>query len=444
MHDPDTKSPPDAPAGPAKSSGSMLRLPAADLQIGMYICELDRPWLGTPFAFQGFPLETEDDLVAVRQHCDHALVDVAQSDPRAFQSALHEHAGPPPVSLSRRQGLLGRLLGWLKRGPSDRQLATGIHHAVQHAVSTVEETEKLVLTIMDDVRLGKVINTPAVKTAVSETVDRIIRDQDAMLLLSSIKDKDHYTREHSLNVAILAIILGRKLNMPRHKLEELGMAGLLHDVGKVLTPDEILKKPGRLTAEEFLVMKMHPVQGRDILHNSGITGVPLEVAYGHHERLDGSGYPRGLKETQTPISIRIAAIADTFDAITSDRVYGSGRTNIEAFEVLRAGGGNHFDSVLVSAFVDAIGVYPPGTVVQLSNGDIGIVVRTHPDSRLRPVVLILKDRQLRPVSPRYVDLAATAKPTRDTLHIAHMLRAKDAGVDSQVFRDQRLLAVLDG
>lgn len=448
MIDRDQKAQPTNPATPLAKSNYVLKVPVHDLQRGMYICELDRPWLESPFAFQGFPLQTESDIHSIQKVCDYVMVDVAQSDPEAFRAPLHEHAkaAVPPRSQGAAEhgGLLGHVFDGFMHRRQHKQLVEDIHQSVEHSLQTVEETESLVLTIMDDIRLGKVINTPTVKAVVSETVDQIIHNQDAMLLLSSIKNKDNYTREHSLNVAILSIVLGRKLGMSREELEELGLAGMLHDVGKVLTPDEILKKPGKLTPEEYLVMKMHPTQGRDILLSSGITGVPLEVAHSHHERLDGSGYPRGLKEANIPLCVKMAAIADTFDAITSDRVYGTGRTNIEAFKILQAGGGNHYDSKLVSEFIDAIGVYPPGTVVQLSNGDIGLVVRTNPDSKLRPVVLIMKDRRLRPVSPRYVDLSDRASGGLEALHIAHMLRAKDVGIDTQVVRDQRLLSVLEG
>lgn len=414
----------------------------------MYICELDRPWLESPFAFQGFPLQNETDVKSVQKVCEYVMVDVSQSDPEAFRAPLHEHTRAAIPAQTQDDapaaGFFGQVFNGLLHRRQHKKLAAEIQQSVTHSLKSVEETESLVLTIMDDVRLGKVINTPKVKAAVAETVEQIIHDQDAMLLLSSIKNKDHYTREHSLNVAILTIVLGRKLGMPREELEELGLAGMLHDVGKLLTPDEILKKPGRLSPEEFLVMKRHPTQGRDILLSSGITGVALEVAHSHHERLDGSGYPRGLKEENTPLCVKMVAIADTFDAITSDRVYGTGRTNIEAFKILQAGGGNHYDSKLVSEFIEAIGVYPPGTVVQLSNGAIGLVVRTNPASKLHPVVLVLKDRQLHPVSPRYVNLAQSRGNGRAPLQIAHMLRAKDVGIDTQIARDQRLLAALGG
>lgn len=227
--------------------------------------------------------------------------------------------------------------------------------------------------------------------------------------------------------------------MGREALEELGTCGLLHDVGKILTPDDVLKKPGRLSAEEFLIMKMHPGQGRDILMSSdGVIGKAIDVAHGHHERLDGSGYPRGLTEDQFDDYTRLVAVVDTYDAITSDRVYASGRSNIEAFKILQSQGGNHYDSNLVSNLIAAIGVYPPGSVVQLNNGEIGVVVRNNPARKLQPKLLLLKNARLRPVSPRYVDLATPAKQDNG-LRIVRTMNAQEAGVDINAFRSPEFL-----
>ena len=434
------------------STPRKLKIEASRLRRGMYVCELDRPWLETPFLTQGFPLLNDSDISAVQKHCIYVYVDVdrsrqdsleqVESTPQptlaAAQQPLPAVAAPAPTP--KRRGVLSRLLR--RRGP--RPVTQEVTVPVQRALKVSRETSELVRTVFDDVRLGKSIDTPQAKEVVSRCVEEVIENPDAMLLLTNIKDKDNYTAEHSLNVAVLSIILGKQLGLERERLEELGVCGLLHDVGKVLTPDEVLKKPGRLSAEEFLIMKMHPGQGRDILMSSrGALGMAIDVAHAHHERLDGTGYPRGLKEDQVGLYTRLVAVVDTFDAITRDRIYDAGRTNIEAFKILQSQGGNHYDSQLVSQLIGAIGVYPPGSVVHLSSGEFAVVVRTNQAQKLRPKVLVLKNARLRPVTPRFVDLAtATGKDLN--LRIVRTVRASEVGVDTHAFRRPEFLRDVAG
>jgi len=228
-------------------------------------------------------------------------------------------------------------------------------------------------------------------------------------------------------------MLARRMRLPRRQLEEVGLAGLLHDVGKILTPDEILNKPSRLTDEEFLIMKLHPSQGRDMLEETeGLNRSILTVAHSHHERLNGSGYPRGLAQSDLTLYSRIVAITDTYDAITSDRIYGKGRSNLEAYQILRAASSSHYDEKMVSDFLDAIGAYPPGTAVQLKNGQFGVVVRSNIKERMRPLVLILKNGKQRPIQPRYVD-TAESKPG---FQIARVVNGSDYDIDVHMFRER--------
>jgi HD-GYP domain-containing protein (c-di-GMP phosphodiesterase class II) len=415
-----------------------LKVEVGALCVGMYVCELDRPWIGSPFQFQGFPLRSVDEIQQIREFCEYVYVDRERSARSAIAELMQAQQRTVssqrklPKPRNRLRDRLARLRGrfWHKRATP---LAQRIDHDLARSEATFDESRKLVRDIMEDVRLGRSIDTPKAKEAVAECVDHILSNPDAVLMLSNIKNKDAYTSEHSLNVAILSIILGRKLGMARHQLEEIGLAGMLHDVGKVLTPTEILNKPERLTDEEFLIMKMHPSQGRDILsEQEGLNRTALNAAHGHHERLNGTGYPRGLADTDIDFITRIVAVTDTFDAITSDRVYGPGRTNIEAFKILQAASGNRYDAKLVSHFLDAIGVYPPGSAVQLRNGEFAVVVRNNPQYKLRPVVLVLKNAEQRPIRPRYLDLAEA----KSHMQIARMVSAEQYGLDVHVFRSR--------
>lgn len=419
-----------------------IKLPVSDLRAGMYVTELDRPWLGTPFLTQGFPLLTEQDIQAVRKECEYVYVDALQSD-SSQQRRLTQRAASTqtdaakPENNGSRTPLMSRLFK-SKRGPDARR---DIVTPVSRAKPAFDQTRKLVRDVFDEVRLGKSIDTPQTKEVVSKCVDQVIQNPDAMMLLTSIKNKDDYTAEHCLNVSVLSIVLGKALGMERERLEVLGACGLLHDVGKILSPDEVLKKPGRLTPEEFLIMKMHPTQGRDILMSSSqVIGASIDVAHSHHERLDGSGYPRGLSEDSLSLFTRIVTVVDVYDAITSHRIYAEGRTSIEAFKILQAQGGNHYDSDLVSTLIKTVGVYPPGSVVQITTGEIGVVVRANKDRKLFPKILLLKDAHLKPVRPKYLDLADPSQGGR--VRIIKQLGAREAGIDLHAFRSADYLGSL--
>lgn len=445
--------PPVIPVMGQSNPALKKRIDVADLQVGMYICELDRPWLETPFVLQGFQLRSNDDIEAVRSHCDFVFVDVGRSggenrrrvrEPGSTQlhadrntSKARSAAGSSEVE--RKRGLLAKLGG---RGKS-RQIRNELQHPIRQAERAVSETTRVISGILDDVRLGRAIDAPQAKEVVSNCVDQVIENPSAMMLLTNLKEKDHYTSQHCLNVAILSIVLGQKCGLPRDKLELIGLCGMLHDVGKLLTPDHVLNKPGRLDRDEILIMKMHPTQGRDILLSSdGIASTALDVAHGHHERFNGGGYPRGLSEEQIGFHTRIVAIADTFDAITSDRVYGKARTSIEALKILQSAGGTHYDGDLVSHFLDAVGVFPPGSVVQLSNDEIAVVVRANSKLKLAPKVLVMKNSKGQPMTPRYLDLAEQGESNGPKLHIARMVKAEDFGVDIHLFRNPGFLEAL--
>lgn len=431
-----------------------IRVPVSELRPGMYVCELDRPWDRSPFLFQGFPLQSTQDVHEVQRHCAFVYVDPVRSSSWAPTRRAPTEAGVAAVT-ERLHGL-GINLGtrpprraasptrWVRRTLAIRRNSTRAAMETMHRVEVAERSfgwsSQMVHTALSDVRLGRSLDMPAAREAVNGCVEQVTRDADAMLLLGSIKSKDDYTAQHSLNVAIFSLILGRRLGLSSGKLRELGLSALLHDVGKVLIPDAILKKPGRLDPQEMTVMRRHTVHGREVLLGcDGACRAALTVAHDHHERLDGSGYPRGLKEAETDLFTRIVAITDTFDAITSDRVYGRARTTIEAFKVLRAASGNNYDEHLVSEFVTALGIFPPGSVVQLNDGKYGVVVRANPKHEFRPLVLVMRDASLREVRPRYLDLSELSDRNGRPLQIAKMVRGDECGIDTGMFRNPQFL-----
>ena len=253
-----------------------------------------------------------------------------------------------------------------------------------------QEARELQGKFIRHLKAGEPIDITPLAAVAEEMVDTMFTHGDAMLCLARIRAKDAYLMEHSMNVAILLANFGRYLGLERSVLKELTLGGLLHDVGKIMTPDEVLNKPGKLTDEEFGVMRQHVVHSYDILSNTaGITPTMLEVAANHHERLDGTGYPQRLKGDQLSLYTRMSGIVDVYDAVTADRVYKQGMQPTQAFRVLLKGINQHFDAELVTKFIKCMGVYPVGTLVQLSNQRLAVVMQRNEQQPLKPVVKVI-------------------------------------------------------
>ncbi len=253
-----------------------------------------------------------------------------------------------------------------------------------------QEARELQGKFIRHLKAGEPIDITPLAAVAEEMVDTMFTHGDAMLCLARIRAKDAYLMEHSMNVAILLANFGRYLGLERNVLKELTLGGLLHDVGKIMTPDEVLNKLGKLTDEEFGVMRQHVVHSYDILSNTaGITPTMLEVAANHHERLDGTGYPQRLKGEQLSLYTRMSGIVDVYDAVTADRVYKQGMQPTQAFRVLLKGIDQHFDAGLVTKFIKCMGVYPVGTLVQLSNQRLAVVMQRNEQQPLKPVVKVI-------------------------------------------------------
>ncbi len=253
-----------------------------------------------------------------------------------------------------------------------------------------QEARELQGKFIRHLKAGEPIDITPLAAVAEEMVDTMFTHGDAMLCLARIRAKDAYLMEHSMNVAILLANFGRYLGLDRSVLKELTLGGLLHDVGKIMTPDEVLNKPGKLTDEELEVMREHVVHSHDILAaTAGITPIMLEVAANHHERIDGTGYPRRLKGDQLSLYTRMSGIVDVYDAVTADRVYKNGMQPTQAFRILLKGVDLHFDADLVTRFIKCMGVYPVGTLVQLSNQRLAIVMQRNEQQPLKPVVKVI-------------------------------------------------------
>jgi putative nucleotidyltransferase with HDIG domain len=264
------------------------------------------------------------------------------------------------------------------------------HASAQHVY---RKARQLTRSLLDDIRLGGVINTAHAKSTVKHCVDSVLRNPDALIWMSKMRTQSEYTAEHCLNVCILAIAFGRHLGMSEEDLETIGLCGLLHDVGKMRIPPEVLNKPSALTDKEYNIIKAHTVHGRNLLMSSpGIPNSTIDVAYSHHEKIDGSGYPRQLPASGISEFSRIIALVDAYDAMTADRCYSAGKPSTEALKIIFKDRGTHFDERLALEFIKSVGLYPPGTLVELVNGLICIVLETNKNSRHLPKVIAISEQ----------------------------------------------------
>lgn len=409
---------------PGITTLNKIKVAAGDLKIGMYVCELDRPWLDSPFLFQGFMLETQADIEAVRKICKYVYID-------SYRTQFPETAtARRPIKSSR--------LSWTAAPPEKRM---SVEREFDRAQNAHTQTSELVRTFMDDIRFDRGIDIQLAKDAVCECVDSVYRNPDAMLLLTQLKNRDEYTAQHSMNVCIFSVVLGRYLGMSIPELRNLGLSGLMHDMGKMKVPLDILNKPGRLTDEEMTLVKAHTVHGRDILMSSrGVYPGAIDVAYEHHENLDGTGYPSGLTDAQIMPYTRIVAVADTYDAVTSDRVYQLGRTHMDAIAILNSESGKRLDGGLVTKFVECLGTYPAGSLVEMSNEEVALVIEVNPRQKLKPKVIMLLDADKNPQPHRIVDLAKLdPDPCGQPYRIKTMLKNGSYNIDLKQYHEQGLI-----
>jgi putative nucleotidyltransferase with HDIG domain len=361
-----------------------IQISAKHLKLGMFVAELDRPWLGTPFLFQGFRLRTIEEIEKIQSLCDSVLVDPEKS----AKTPLAYTQQPVPNKDLKRQHY---------------DMSASFEDEILVANEIRADTENCLGHVFDDVTSGRMIDLVTVKRTISDTVDGILRNPDAHVSLTQLKEWDNYTAQHSINVCILALAFARHIGLPRHEMEMLGAGALLHDIGKLKTPLDVLNKPDKLTAEEFKIMQSHPVHGRELLENRyGLPHQIADMAFSHHERIAGGGYPRGLTGTQISVWSRMVAIVDVYDAISSDRCYHKGMSPTEALTKMYGWRLKDFDADLLEKFIQCIGIYPVGTLVELTSGEVGIVISVNPASRLKPKIDLILNKNKQPYFPSRV------------------------------------------
>jgi putative nucleotidyltransferase with HDIG domain len=375
-----------------------LKLSVDSLKEGMYVSELDCPWSDTSFLLEGVLITSGGEEVAeIKRCCKHVFVDIE----RSHQSVVPDlHRLVPQPRLETKQSIRDAL----KAAKQEQKLFL---KELKRARKVHGRTKSYIETLLEDVRLGNSLDTETARELVTDITESITRSPNAMVWLSHLKHRDEYTVTHCMNTCILAVTFGRSLEMNTEELQIMGLGALLHDIGKMAVPLEILNKPGRLTAEEYEIVKTHAERGYQMLKEKGnIPPQSLEIVLHHHERIGGKGYPHGLMGGQVNLMTKIVSIVDVYDAITSDRCYHDAIAPYEALKNMYEWISEDFDQDLVEKFIKCLGIYPIGSMVQLNMGQVGIVVSASEKSRLRPIVLlVINSKGERYPRPKLINLA---------------------------------------
>jgi len=387
------------------------------LQKGMYVAELDRPWLESPFMFQGFVVEDEETYQRVNDLCAYVIIDTERGDDVDPALARASTTSAVVIDFKTR-----------KRMPT----TTTFQEELKEARNVHKRARNQIDSLFNDARMGKNLNVSGAKEVVSGLVDSIVRNPDAQLWLSNLRKRDEYTAIHSLNVCIFALTFARYLGFNKEEMNEIGIGALLHDIGKMRVPLEILNKEGKLTAEEREIVHKHAQHGYEILKSyPELPASTIEVVYTHHERKKGNGYPRGLVEAQIHLFSRMVAIVDIYDAITSDRVYHHGMNTLDALKNMFKWRENDLDTELVESFIQCLGIYPIGSLVELNTGEVGIVLSVSQGRKLVPIIMLVCDKDKQIVTPpRILDLSKfTHEKTEDVIEISKVLETNSYGID---------------
>jgi len=414
------------------------KVSTSDLYVGMFVSGLDRPWLETPFYTQGFLIESREDITRLQQYCESVYIDIRRCqkmDPSKLQSARKvqpKKAGKPNAKVSRDRPRIpmseifeGRKLRRYEDDSNWEEENPRAQKALSTLIVDIDD-------IFESVSAGEKMNVIKLRKSVEPVVDSISRNPDACLWVNRLKRHDQYTYQHSLSASMWAVSLGRQVGLPRQDLRSLAMGCLLMDVGKLRIEPELLKTERELSDREAAELATHVSHGLTILEECGVMNKDVidMVAY-HHERHDGSGYPHGLSGSEIPPFARIAAVVDTYDALTSNRHHARAIAPSDAIKLLYHSRDRDFQAELVEAFIQAIGIYPAGTLVELSSGEVGVVVAEYRTRRLRPKVMLLLDaRKNKLPQPRVVDLQEeAAQEGSAVLSIKKSLEPDAYGID---------------
>jgi HD-GYP domain-containing protein (c-di-GMP phosphodiesterase class II) len=438
--------------------GQEVKIRVFDLEIGMYVSRLDKEWVEASFPLQGFVIESDSQIQTLADQCEYVYVTVSggrfssgttsmppthrsayrrthlvKKSPKLLKKQQALKAVPAPIV--QKEPLFKRIALQLKKAcvfckekgietfsrnqtyhlndivthkivstkikPPQKQVS--VKQEIDSAKQAHDQANVLLKKFMDAVKVGETINMVDAEQAVHGCILSALRSPDALLLVSHLYKKHPTIWEHSMRVSVLAMNLGRYLNLNDEELKIIGLCGMLHDVGALFISKEMLEE----SDNKLELMQSHTILGRDILLNctGEFNEIIAEVAYSHHEYMNGGGYPRGLKYEQILSYSRIISIIDLYVALTTEGYCDKVLTHYEAILVLLEHSNTHLDEVLVHSFIRCLGAYPVGCFVEMNTGEVGIVVEENPDEKLKPKVMLITTHDKKPCFDHLIDLA---------------------------------------
>ena len=394
---------------------------ADQVKLGMFVCRLDRPWTETPFPLQGFYVREPGQIDLLRGLCRRVWIDVELS-------RRGMHGNLPALSYA--------AAGMAAEGTAPAQdprvgsvryeNSTRFDDEIPAAREALEVAASTINGMIDQAHGGQAIEPEVAHAAAKPIVDSMLRNADAVFWLNALRRREGYAYSHALNCAALATAFGRHLGLPQDFLVELSIGAMLMDIGTTQVPDALLAHPGPLDAMSMARVRRHVELGTQILGDGAFGPTVREMVGGHHERADGSGYPSRRAGADIPLHVRIAAIVDSFDAMTSERPYSPAMSRHVALQELYRARETRYYPELVEQFISCLGVYPTGSLAELNTGEVVAIMAQNAVRRLRPRVLVLTapDGTLLPVF-RTLDLLDTASD----IEIRRPLPDRHAGID---------------
>lgn len=387
---------------------SQSRIAVQDLKVGMFVSDLDRPWHTTPFPIQGFYIRSQDDIRSLVTHCKWVIVDVAEArgtddyddarapvfTRRASKRRSEDVLQLPPIHV--KNAVRYELRSSLRK---ELKVSARLLHDAEDAL------ERVMRTFRDNP--GQITDFRPLERVSRAMAESIVRNPDALIWLSRVREHDDYTYQHALNSSIWALVCGRHMGLQEGLLGHLAMGAMLAHIGKAELPLSIIQNENRLDRDEFERFKTYVERGASRLENAGLSRAVISVVRGHRERHNGSGFPAGIKGDRIPLLAKIAGLADWYEGLIEPRPEATPLTPAQAVGQMFEQRNIEFQEDLVEKFIQAIGIYPTGTLVALTDGQRGVVVSHSPERRLWPKVMVMTDREQKPLkSAKIINLAA--------------------------------------